>query len=419
MSEKQQLDCVVIGGGIIGALSALQLIRDGRSVTILDKESVAAGASQGNAGILAFPEITPIAAPGVTWKAPAWLIDPLGPLSIRWPYAPKLVPWFWHFWKASFRKNYERGIVTQTALMKLSMLAYEAVSTEEALSPFFINSGTLDLYDSEKSFNAAAPDWARKKTAGFSFKRVGRAEIETLQPGLDSRFRHAIWSEGGMQIADPGDFTRAVVALCQARGATFLRATAKALAPRENGVDILMEDGTTIAAANAVVAAGAWSNHLAASLGEAVPLDTERGYNTTLPLQDFALSRQLYFNDHSFVVTPLSAGIRVGGAVEFGGLDLPANFARSKALLKLATRFLPDLKTEGGVEWMGFRPSMPDYLPVIDRSKKAPAVIYAFGHGHLGLTQAAATGRLVAALAAARTPEIDIANLRFDRFRIF
>ena len=165
-----------------------------------------------------------------------------------------------------------------------------------------------------------------------------------------------------------------------------------------------------------MIAAGAWSHRLARHFGDRIPLETERGYNTTLPAGAFDLKRQLVFSRHGFVVTPLEDGIRVGGAVEFAGLERPANYARSKAMLEKATRFMPGLKTEGGREWMGYRPSLPDTLPVIGPSPRAPNVFYAFGHGHLGLTQSAATGRLIADLVAGVSPAIDLAPYRPDRF---
>ncbi len=416
MKDETGADAVVIGGGIIGCMVARYLLEAGRRVTILERREIAAGSSAGNAGILAFPEIVPIPSPGITWKAPVWLLDPLGPLTIRPAYAARLVPWFWHFWRASFKANFERGLKVQSELMQLAAREFEHIRKDERLAPFVVNTGTLDLYDSEQSFRAAAPDWDRKREAGFDFHRVGRSEIEMLQPGLAPQFEHAIYSDDGLQISDPAAFTRTLGESLQQDGATINIADVSGLEPIETGARLHLSNGEVVEARTVVVACGAWSKRLAKSLGEAIPLDTERGYNTTLPSTAFPLKRQLYFNDHSFVVTPLKDGIRVGGAVEFGGLDLPANFKRSDMLMKLAKRFLPALETRGGEPWMGFRPSMPDSLPVIDLSKAAPNVLYAFGHGHLGLTQSAATGRLIAELAMQKKPSANLENLRFDRF---
>jgi D-amino-acid dehydrogenase len=155
---------------------------------------------------------------------------------------------------------------------------------------------------------------------------------------------------------------------------------------------------------------------LAKTLGDRIPLETERGYNTTLPTTAFDVKRQLIFSGHGFVITPLETGLRVGGAVEFGGLDRPPNFARSKAMLEKARSFLPGLDPSGGREWMGFRPSLPDSLPVIGASRLSINVFYAFGHGHLGKTQAAATGRLIRELVLGQTASIDLAPFSPQRF---
>lgn len=417
MSAETEADAVVIGAGIVGVMTALYLQADGRNVLLIEREEVAAGASAGNAGILAFPEIIPIASPGIMFKAPRWLLDPLGPLSVPPAYALKIAPWLFHFWRASARQTFARGIAAQTDMMRLAAAEMERIRETPELSGFFDMTGTLDLYDSEASFNAAAADWLEKEKAGFQFTSVERADIERLQPGLAPQFRHAMYSPAGIQVNDPKGLTRAVADRLVARGGTLRKGEVQDIAPAADGALIALVDGATITARTVIVAGGAWSKALAARLGDPLPLETERGYNTTLPAQAFALQRQLYFNDHAFVVTPLAEGIRVGGAVELGGLDLPPDYRRSKALLAKASRFLPELKTEGGREWMGFRPSMPDCLPVIGRSSASPAVLYAFGHGHLGLTQSAATGRLIGELAAGRPTSLSLDPFRPGRFR--
>lgn len=165
-----------------------------------------------------------------------------------------------------------------------------------------------------------------------------------------------------------------------------------------------------------MVAAGAWSHSLARTLGDKIPLETERGYNTTLPAGAFDLRTHLTFASHGFVVSRINGGVRVGGAVELGGLKLPANYRRAEVLLQKAVSFLPGLDPTGGQQWMGFRPSLPDTLPVIGRASQAPRVIYAFGHGHLGLTQSAATAELIADLIAHKPTAIALHPFRPDRF---
>ncbi len=416
MNALEKCEVLVIGTGIIGVMTALYLQNAGKTVTLLERGEIARGASAGNAGILAFPEIIPIPAPGVMKKAPRWLIDPLGPLSVPPAYALKIAPWLWQFWKASSPRRFQHGLNVQIAMMRLAASEMQTVAVMPELAHHISNTGTLDLYDTRASFDAARRDWDEKERAGVTFSRVGRAEIEQLQPGLAPRFQHAMFTPGGLQVADPYEFTRAIADLVIARGATLRKGEAVRVETVGESTIVSLKTGEKIDADKVVIACGAWSKTLAASLGNIVPLETERGYNTTLPAGSFDLTRQLYFNDHAFVVTPLSSGIRVGGAVELGGLDLPPNFRRSEALLKKASQFLPGLKTEGGKQWMGFRPSMPDCLPVIGPSRASNTVIYAFGHGHLGLTQSAATGRLVTELVSGTATSISVDPFRASRF---
>ena len=178
---------------------------------------------------------------------------------------------------------------------------------------------------------------------------------------------------------------------------------------------VTLDDGTELIANNVIVAAGAWSHKLAAQVGDHIPLESERGYNTTLPADAFDLRRQLIFGEHGFVMTPLATGIRVGGAVEFAGLEAEPNYKRSEILLNKAKSFLPDLKMENGSQWMGFRPSLPDTLPAIGASKNSDKICYAFGHGHLGLTQCFATAKIVSdvlAGASSTTRYFTISTLR-------
>lgn len=416
MTKTLKCDVLVVGTGIIGSMAALYLQNAGRDVVLLERGDISRGASSGNAGILAFPEIIPIPAPGIMKKAPRWLFDPLGPLSVPPAYAPKIAPWLWRFWRASAERNFHHGLKSLMEINRLAAIEMAHIAAMPELSPFISKTGTLDIYDSEASLNAASKDWDEKEKAGFAFQRVDRNEIEELQPGLAPQFRHAVFSADGLQVSDPYDFTRAIFDLVISRGASLRKGEAQRIDAVGESTIVTLENGDKIDADKVVIACGAWSKKLAATLGNIVPLETERGYNTTLPVGAFNLTRQLYFNDHGFVVTPLSAGIRVGGAVELGGLELKPNFRRAEAMLKKAERFLPGLKLEGGRQWMGFRPSMPDCLPVIGTARTTPSVIYAFGHGHLGLTQSAATARLVTQMANGDETSISVDPFRPGRF---
>jgi D-amino-acid dehydrogenase len=277
--------------------------------------------------------------------------------------------------------------------------------------------GVLHLYESEAELAASQPGWQARADHGIAFTHLrGPEAIAELQPGLSPALVAATFVPGWMTVGDPQVVTETLARHFEQRGGRIRRADAAALARGTDGVAVQLRDGRNLLAQRVVVAAGAWSHRLARTLGDHIPLETERGYNTTLPAGAFALKRQLTFGGHGFVVTPLDCGVRVGGAVELAGLDAPPNYARAATMLAKAKRFMPGLRTEGGTQWMGFRPSLPDSLPAIGPATADARVVYAFGHGHLGLTQAAATARLVADILADRPLPLDLSPFRPQRF---
>lgn len=416
MKNQGQPDVIVIGAGVVGLSTALALQLRGLSVTVLDREGPAAGASAGNAGAFAFTDILPLASPGILKKAPKWLLDPLGPLSVPPAYALKIAPWMFRFWRACSPRHVAHSTAAQTALMDLSKAELEPFLDQTGTLHMLRKEGNLQVYESKAELDASLPGWTVREKHGIEFRHLDAGGMAEIQPGLAPRFTHGTYTPGWYSIADPKLYTLALADRFRAKGGVIERAEVKGLKPVEGGVEILGADGSTRRAAQVVVSAGAFSHRIARTIGENIPLETERGYNTTLPSDAFDVRTQVTFGGHGFVVTRLSTGIRVGGAVELGGLDLPANFRRSEAMLKKAQSFLPGLKSEGGVQWMGFRPSLPDSLPAIGRARATPRVVYAFGHGHLGLTQSAGTARLVTDLLTAQAPAIDIASFSPQRF---
>ncbi len=410
-------DVLVIGAGTVGAAIALRLAQDGRQVLLIDRERIAAQASRVNAGALAFSDILPLASPGILRKAPRWLLDPLGPLAIRPSYLPCIAPWLLRFWRASQPDRVRASTAAQASMMDLSAIETPLLLASAGAGHMLRSDGVLHVYESEAEWRASQPGWQARAGHGIAFRHLhGLQEIAELQPGLSPLLVAATFVPGWKTVSDPLLVTEALARQFEQLGGRIRRADAVALAPGAGGVSVQLREGPPLSAQRVVVAAGAWSHRLARTLGERIPLETERGYNTTLAVDAFDLRRQITFGGHGFVVTPLACGVRVGGAVEFAGLDAPPNFARAKTLLAKAKRFMPGLRTEGGSEWMGFRPSLPDTLPAIGPAAADARVVYAFGHGHLGLTQAAATARLVADIVAGRAPPLDLAPFSPQRF---
>lgn len=414
--DAPPLQMIVIGAGVVGLSAALALHERGLNVLVLDREGPAAGASAGNAGAFAFTDILPLASPGILKKAPKWLLDPLGPLSVPLGYALQIAPWMFRFWRACSPAQVAASTVAQTALMDLSKAELEPFLARAGALGMLRKDGNLQVYESQAEFDAGLEGWKARADHGIEFRHMRPEEMAEIQPGLNPRFTHGTFTPGWFSIADPKLYVLALAERFRAQGGAIKIAEALALKPLEHGVEIALSGGEALRAERVVLAAGAHAHLLAQSLGERIPLETERGYNTTLPSDAFDLRRQITFGGHGFVITRLSTGIRVGGAVELGGLKRPPNFKRSEAMLRKARDFLPGLKTEGGTQWMGFRPSLPDSLPAIGFSKAAPRVIHAFGHGHLGLTQSAGTARLVADLATGATPALDLTPFSPQRF---
>jgi D-amino-acid dehydrogenase len=407
---------VVIGAGVVGLSIALTLRLRGHAVLVLERDDIAAGASRGNAGAFAFSDILPLASPGVMRQAPKWLLDPLGPLSIRPAYLFKIAPWLHQFWRASRPEAFERSLVTQVQLMQLAAAATPRLLAAAGASDMLRQDGNLHLYEGRAAWQASLATWALKAEHDIAFEHLDTvATIARLQPGLSPAFSHATFVPGWHTITDPLMLCERIAAAFAQVGGVIRRATVDRLERHSDG--LRMQCGAfSLKARQVVLAGGAWSHRLAATLGERIPLETERGYNTSLPAGAFDLKRQLTFPDHGFVMTPIAGGVRVGGAVELAGLEAPPNFERSKNMLRKAKRFVPELVDTGGKEWMGFRPSLPDSLPAIGPARSNPQLICAFGHGHLGLTQAAATAELVAAMVEGAAPAMDVAALSPTRF---
>jgi Glycine/D-amino acid oxidases (deaminating) len=416
MSETTR-EVLVIGAGIVGVTTAALLAEAGHRVTVIDRKGVAEETSRGNAAALAYTDILPLASPKIMRKAPRWLLDPLGPLTIRPSYLPRLVPWLWRFWRASWPAAVEASIAAQTGLNRLAEAEAMALYDRAGLMPMVRHDGSLELYESEGEFEASRYGWDRRERAGIAFRHVRGSELADLQPGLSPRFVAGTFVPGWKTVSDPYLLARAVWGHAERQGARLEIADIRSLDIRGERPAAIRADGARIEADRIVVAAGAWSTRLlSGATALKIPLDTERGYNTTLPATAFDVKRQLIFGGHGFVITPLETGLRVGGAVEFGGLDATPNFARSKSMLKKAAEFLPGLDTRGGTEWMGFRPSLPDSLPVLGPLPERPEIVLAFGNGHLGLTQSAAMGRLATDIVSGARPALDLTPFRPDRF---
>lgn len=406
----------VIGAGIVGVSAALYLQRDGRQVTLIDPRGPGEGASRGNASVIAAESCVPVATPGIVRRVPGMLMDPLGPLAIRWAYLPKLAPWLWHFIRASTPARVEEISIALRSILRNCTDAFLPL-LEAAGEPGMIRrTGWLGVYETEAKWQSA--QWALdlQRRRGVEFQVLEAEDIRQFEPSLAPIYRHAVFYPENAYIVNNFRMVQALGAAFVRNGGVHVREEAHDFEFGPNGPSHVLTNGGRHACDAVVITAGAWSRQLCRRLGHDPLLDTERGYHVMLPDPGVMPRLPIYSGDYSFAVTPLEHGLRFAGTVELGGLAAPPNYARAAVLLERGRRMFPGLREEGMAQWMGFRPSMPDSLPVIGGSDRHRNAFFGFGHGHLGLTLGPQTGRILADLVAGRDPGIDMRPFRIDRF---
>lgn len=313
-----------------------------------------------------------------------------------------------------------RSAKALASLLGLSVDAMNRITASASIQHKLRPMGEIHVFQGQKEFDAAQWAWKMRAELGVRFDVIRGDDVRVLEPALDRSFTHAMHVPDWILVTDPFEIGNDIATDAISKGVVFQRDTVKVIGSQGGRPCIKLQDSVDVSVDYVVLAAGAWSHRLAADWGEKFPLETERGYNTTFATPNIQLKQQVTFAEHGFVVSPLTCGLRIGGAVEFGGLEAQPNYARSKMMVKKAERFFPTFDSTAspgdGVEWMGFRPSLPDSLPVISRSNVRSDVFCAFGHGHMGLTQAGSTAELIAGLIMEQRPPIDLSPFRANRF---
>lgn len=400
MSGPETTDIAIIGAGVIGLTIALRLAADGHEVTIIDPNEPGSGASYGNAGTLADYAITPIGTPSVLANLPALLFDRDSPLSIRATAIPSLAPWLIRFAYQSLPHNARRNAAALAALLAPSIGAWRELAAEIGATDQLRPNGCLYLYSSKATFAAAQGDVAIRRHFGVKQALLSPDEVHRIEPGLPVSEGGGVLFPNAINLADPGLMMTKLAAAAANAGVQFTRAAARNIERRAGRVHLTL-DGTTLVCRHVVIAAGAHSKHLAAQAGDRVPLDTERGYHLEFDMPEVPVSRPVCPTALGFYLVPMTGRLRVAGTVELGGLAAPPNPRRLQVLERGARSLLPQLGTPDR-SWLGFRPSMPNSVPVIRPSRGGDDVLLAFGHGHLGLTLAPVTARLISGLVGSR-----------------
>lgn len=416
MTVERDGHVTVIGAGVVGVSCALHLVRDGWKVTIVDPEAPGTQTSYGNAGAISPQSINPMAGPGVLKQIPGWLMDPLGPLALRWAYLPKALPWLMKFVAAGSAGKIAAQSRALADLHRPVIDAHEELAEIAGVKDLVKRQGALTVYETDKNFQADAAGRERMRAQGHEIEELGPEEIAQLEPGLAPIFKHAQWAPNSGHTVDPGRLTAAYGAAAKAMGAEIVQARALGFEMNADGGGVLKTDRGDMPLDKLVIAAGAWSARLSKMLGDGFPLESERGYHMMLPQPGFTTRRPVSFNERKFMTTTMNDGLRLAGTVEFAGLEAEPTWGRADKLLSHARQVFREVDLEGAERWMGQRPATPDSLPVISGSSRHAGVFYAFGHGHLGLTGGPITGKHIASLVAGRDPDIDLTPFSIDRY---
>lgn len=415
-------DVVVVGGGIVGVCTALQLRRAGREVTLIERGVPGDEASGHNGGAFS-GDCLPTGMRGVIRSLPQMLRDPMSPLAIRWRYLGHYAPWLVRFALSSRVTQVERIGPALGSLTTRGADAYRPLVAGTEVEGVLHQHGLLFGYLSEAAFQRADPALDLRSRSGVEYELLDADTIGERHPVLHGRFERAVYLPRALFTTDPQRFTRELASQFVRAGGRIRQAEVRDFDVRDGSVQAVRTTGPdgpeSIAAGAVVICAGPWSRQLLRRLGTNVPLRVERGYGVDLPDPGIELDCPVIVADHSFSLTPHGeAGVRLTGMDELAGLSAPPDFRLVERIVRAATSAFPELRTAGGRKWMRSRPSMPDSLPVIGRAPRQDNVYLAFGHGHKGLGMGAITGKLLQELMDGQPPSVDLAPFSPTRFSL-
>ena len=408
----------IIGSGIQGVCVGLQLIKKGIPVTIFDRNDPLSAefkaASYGNAGHFSPYAVLQFNRPDVLYDVPKMLSSSYGPLALKWNYIPKMIPWFLHYLKNCNKKSALHTAKYMHQILNLSNDAYEEIFKEINIDNLVEKKGIIYVW-TNKNLKSREFEIKVRSDLGIEQKLLTQKEVLELEPNLNPVFDAGVIYESAMHARDPHGILKEIFKLFLKKGGKFIQENIKSLEQISINETIIKSESEEYKFEKSVIASGAFSKNLTDQLGEKIPLDTERGYHVHFKNMDHLISRPVIFLDRGFGMTPMNQGLRAVGTVELGGLKNPPSQKRIDYIIKCAKELLPNLDTHDD-EWLGFRPTLPDFLPIIGPSLKNKNIVYAFGHHHLGWTLGAITGKIVSGIVAEEKTNLDLTPYSSKRF---
>lgn len=412
MSQK----IIIIGAGLIGTSTALRLAQKGKNVVLIDKDFNGKPTSGNNAGIIAYCDVFPMLSAKSLLKIPFWLADPKAMIALRPSYAFKMLPWFYQLVKSTLPHKQKGVIQARLSLMETALSDHYDQIDKADHNTFIADTGTYYLYQKQSSFNGDAHIRDLKKSYGYEPEIVSASDAYKRVEGLEQGVYKAVFEKDSAVLKSPAGLLKYLRDKVKALGVEFLQGEVKNIRRDAENIHIDLANGEHIKASDIVIAAGAFSRKMVKDLGFDVPLDTERGYNITIDNPPFKFDCAVIAKDAQIAISSLTDGLRVGGGVEFAGIDAAPDYGRIDKMITLAQDLFPSIPNDRGVRWMGCRPSMADDMPVIGRHPRDRRVNFAFGHGHLGMTMSAVTAKHICNLITDDKTNVDLSAFRVDRF---
>ena len=416
MKEDARLkpSVAVIGAGIQGVCISLCLIKKGFRVTLIDRDEPGNSASYGNAGHFSPYASVPINRPDVLIDVPAMLFSATGPVALKWNYVPKMIPWFIKFIKNCSRKKMMHTAKYMHQILDLALPAYDDLFKEIDISGLVENKGIIYFW-TNKDLKSRELEINIRKELGVEQQLLTAHEIHDLEPHIRKIYHSGVYYPNARHTRNPKKILLKLFNLFLQKGGHFEKQNVKTINFSSDEKPIIKTNLNSYIFDKSVIACGAFSKKLTDRVNEKIPLDTERGYHVHFKGHDHLLTRPVIFLNRGFGITPMEPGLRVVGTVEFGGLNNPISKKRIINLVNNAKYLFPEL-TEHYDEWLGFRPTLPDCLPVMGPSKNYKNLYYSFGHHHLGWTLGAISGKIMARMIAGENTNLDLSAYNSLRF---
>ena len=413
MSEKLKVG--IVGAGIQGISNALFLQKKGFEVTIFDRDEPGSPvASYGNAGHFSPYASLSLNRTDILADVPAMLMSSTGPLALKWNYVPKMIPWFIKFILNTTKNKMMHTARNMHQILDLALPAYDELFDEINLDGLVENKGILYIWNN-KDLKSRELEIKVREELGVKQQLVNTKEIHDLEPNIKPFYHGGVYYPYARHARNPKKILIKFFELFLKKGGKFEKKNIKDI-NFDSEKPIFVTEEKKFTFDKVIIACGAFSKKLTDNLGERIPLETERGYHVHFKDCDHLLNRPVIFSNRGFGISPMEQGLRVVGTVEFGGLDNPLSKSRIKNLINNAKYMLGDLP-EHEDEWLGFRPTLPDFLPVIGPSKNHKNVFYCFGHHHLGWTLGPISGKIVSGMIAKENTNLNLtpySSLRFN-----